>query len=555
MAMPDAFQIARFSIRLAIVALVAALPPLSSAHAQDTIAPAAESLLQPGDIAASGFSGVKLQVEGLPPGVDPLAKTVIDPDGVTLRIYGGGPVPGPLAGQQLAPPLRKEFKAKDIGHVFGLAFDTLPADERGTPGLYAAATSTFGLYITGPDSDGDGQPDRLMKGAPGARFMDGLFGPAPGGGAGAIWKIDSVTGAVSLYAELATNGGPGIGGLAFDGLSRSLYVSDLDTGLIHQLKGSGSATGLAVFDHGLQGRPLAGKEGVADDGQRLDITSPGFDTANPATWGFTQAARRIDGMAVQGRRLYYAVAEGPEVWSVGLADDGSFLGDARIEVGVTISEPGAITAIAFDNGGSMILAVRNAVQNTGDYSAFVGSGPTDVIRYAPEAPDDPQTASPWQLDTLIYPVGQSTQRRDGSGGLALQYAHAPDGSLDLTACGGTLIASGDDLGPEKAVHGLQIGEISQFQSAAGASVPTAFAALDPTQDSAGARGHAGGVAVLSKCEGGVGFPIVAAGDQPFPGVGGWWRPAWFSERRRRRRSGRLSRRRRRRRWPARFSRR
>jgi hypothetical protein len=181
MAMPGAFHIARFSIRLAIAALLAALPPLSAAHAQDTFAPAAESLLQPGDIAASGFSGVKLQVEGLPPGVDPLSKTVIDPDGVTLRIYNGGPVPGPLDGQQLAPSLRKEFKAKDVGHVFGLVFDTLPADERGTPGLYAAATSAFGLYIVGPDSDGDGQPDRLMKGAPGARFMEGLFGPAPSG--------------------------------------------------------------------------------------------------------------------------------------------------------------------------------------------------------------------------------------------------------------------------------------------------------------------------------------------------------------------------------------
>lgn len=518
--MPGAFHIARFSIRLAIAALLAALPPLSATHAQDTFAPAAESLLQPGDIAASGFSGVKLQVEGLPPGVDPLSKTVIDPDGVTLRIYNGGPVPGPLDGQQLAPSLRKEFKAKDVGHVFGLAFDTLPADERGTPGLYAAATSAFGLYIMGPDSDGDGQPDRLMKGAPGARFMEGLFGPAPGGGAGAIWKIDSVTGAVSLYAELVNNGGPGIGGLAFDGLSRSLYISDLDTGLIHQLKGSGSAAGVAEFDHGLQGRPLAGKDGVADDGLRLDITSPSFDTTNPATWGLTQAARRIDGMAVQGRRLYYTVAEGPEVWSVGLADDGSFLGDARIEVGVTASEAGIITGVAFDNKGAMVLAIRDAVQNTGDYSALTGASPTDIIRYAPESPDDPQTASSWHLDTLTYPVGQSAERRNGSGGIALQYAYKPDGNLDLTACGGTLIASGDVLGPERTAHGLQIGDVSRFQSTAGAPVPTAFIALDPAQDAAGARGHAGGVAVLSQCVGEAGFPTLASGGSQFPGVAG-----------------------------------
>jgi hypothetical protein len=95
----------------------------------------------------------------------------------------------------------------------------LPADERGTPGLYAAATSAFGLNIVGPDQDGDGQPDRLTAGAPGAAFMQGQFGPTPNGGAGAIWKIDAVTGALSFYADMQNNG-PGLGGLALDPLRR-----------------------------------------------------------------------------------------------------------------------------------------------------------------------------------------------------------------------------------------------------------------------------------------------------------------------------------------------
>ncbi|RUU14260.1 hypothetical protein EOD23_01680 [Mesorhizobium sp. USDA-HM6] len=489
------------------------------AHAENitTGAPAAENLLKPGDIAASGFAGVKLQGEGLRPGVDPLTKTVIDPAGITLRIYDGSRAAAPLAGQQLALPPRKEFKAEEIGHVFGLVFDQLPADERGTPGLYAAATSAFGLYVVGPDGDGDGQPDRLMRGAPGARFMDGLFGKAPGGGAGAIWKIDSVTGAASLYAELTsgglTNSGAGIGGLAFDPVSRSLYASDLDTGVIHQLKGASVGEDVGQFDHGMQGEPQAGREGVADDGRRLDIASPDFDTTNPATWGFTQSARRIDAMAVHGRRLYYAVAKGPEIWSVGLADDGSFLQDARIEVGV--DEPGTIATIAFDSQGSMILALRGAIQNAGDYSAFVANGPADVIRYAPQ---NPQTASAWQPDTLTYPVGQSQERRDGSGGLALQYAYRQDGSVDLASCSGTLVVSGDVLNPQRTIHGLQIGEASRFQKAAGADIPTAFVALDPPQDDAEARGHAGGVAVLSQCGGPGGFPPVSSEGAQFPGI-------------------------------------
>ena len=518
----SAAKACRLAFQLGIALLVAVLLQPSVGYADDVAAAAAVNVLKPGDIAASGFAGVKLQGQGLRPGVDPLTKTVIDPEGTTLRIYDGARTTEPLAGQQLDMPLRKEFKAEEIGHVFGLVFDQLPVDERGTPGLYAAATSAFGLYIVGPDSDGDGQPDRLMRGAPGARFMDGLFGKAPGGGAGAIWKIDSVTGAARLYAELGsgglTNSGPGIGGLAFDPVSRSLYASDLDTGIVHQLKGASVGEDVAQFDHGMQGEPQAGRESVADDGKRLDIASPDFDTTNPATWGFTQSARRIDAMAVHDRRLYYAVAKGPEVWSVGLADDGSFLQDARIEVGV--DEQGTIATIAFDNQGGMILAIRGATQSTGDYSAFVADGPADVIRYEPQRPDDAQTASAWQLDTLTYPVGQSQERRDGSGGLALQYAYRQDGSLDIASCGATLVASGDLLNRQKTVHGLQIGEASRFQKAAGADIPTAFVALDPSQDDAAARGHAGGVAVLSQCGGPDGFPPLASGGAQFPGVAG-----------------------------------
>ena len=48
----------------------------------------------------------------------------------------------------------------------------------------------------------------------------------------------------------------------------------------------------------------------------LQITDPAFKPDDPATWGITQAGRRIDAMAVHDERLYYAVAEGPEIWSV-----------------------------------------------------------------------------------------------------------------------------------------------------------------------------------------------------------------------------------------------
>ena len=477
-----------------------------------------------GDIAASGFSGLKLQTEGVAPGVDPVSKTVIDPDGVSLRIIDGSAISVPLNGQQLHLPTRQEFKAGQIGHVFGLAFDAFAADDRGTPGLYAAATSAFGLHIVGPDLDNDGQPDRLTTGAPGTTFMEGLFGTTLGGGPGAIWKVDQATGALGLYAELASDGvpnsGPGIGGLAFDPNSRSIYASDLDTGLIHQLRGAAQGIDLSQFDHGITGRPSAERPAIPDDGARLDITAVDFDPASPSTWKTTQAERRVDGMAVHKKRLYYAVADGPEIWSVGLNEDGSFQQDARIETAVSASQPGFVTAITFDAAGNMILALRNAVQNTGDYLALVTGGPADVIRFIPVPQDDPQTALLWNLDALTYPVGQSEEKRDGSGGVALQYAYRPDGGIDTSTCSGTLIATGDALDAQQTVHGLQIGGINQFRAVDQPAGPVAFVSTDPAQDLAGARGHAGSVAVLTRCNDETSFPQVAAGEPALPGVAG-----------------------------------
>ena len=50
------------------------------------------------------------------------------------------------------------------------------------------ATSAYGLQIVLPDSDGDGRPERVKLGQPGAMFMAGQWGP--GGTAGTIYRID-----------------------------------------------------------------------------------------------------------------------------------------------------------------------------------------------------------------------------------------------------------------------------------------------------------------------------------------------------------------------------
>ena len=122
--------------------------------------------------------------------------------------------------------------ASQIGQVFALTYDDGVRGDglTGVPNLYAGATSLHGLRIVTPDEDADGRPERQRRGKAGATFMDGQFAESNGGSPGAIWKVDGVSGAVSLFATIDGNSGPGIGDISFDASSRQLFASDLDTG-------------------------------------------------------------------------------------------------------------------------------------------------------------------------------------------------------------------------------------------------------------------------------------------------------------------------------------
>src|SRR5262249_19020833 len=212
-----------FVLAALLLAFTSVITP-ARAQAPD---PRTQSVLSPGQTAVSGFSGAVLAADSLAPGVDPIDKTVIDLNGASVRVFDLSTLGGTAGGQIVNPPVTFEVKAKDIGQVFGLAFDDGSATA-GIPSLYAAATSAFGIQIVGPRPDAEGKPIRLKTGAPGARFMDGQFGPLPGAGPGTIWKIDGTTGKPSILANTDLNGtansGPGIGGLAYDPKSRSLYA-------------------------------------------------------------------------------------------------------------------------------------------------------------------------------------------------------------------------------------------------------------------------------------------------------------------------------------------
>ncbi len=492
---------------------------LGGAQAQET------QIIYPGSIAVTGFPGTIIpgfdtadsEKGGLPPGVDPVDETFIDTSRATLRIFDVSHLGGPASGQLVFTPPPFEVTAGQIGEVFGLTYDDGVRDgvPSGIPNLYAAATSLHGVEIVTPDADSDGRPERQRRGAAGATFMDGQFGTENGGGPGTIWKIDGITGAVSKFADIDTNSGPGIGNLAFDPIHREFFASDLDTGLIHRIDANGRL--IDTYDHGVAGRPAHGLAPVADDGAVMDIQGAAFDTEDPETWGYTQDERRVWAVSYHGGRLYYSVGEKSEIWSVGIARDGSFAGDPRWELTVKADKDYAVTDIAFDNKGFMYLAQRGPVENRYDYSRFADSGKAELIRYWREDPDDPATESVWVEVPQEYAVGFPQDNRQSAGGVDLQYGYDADGNLDTSVCTDTVVNTGDKLrdnpelaerlaaGGPLAVHGVQLTPSALVKPANVPPFGSWFVDFDGYFEDPEVEGHVGDVRVWRPCEGGAGY--------------------------------------------------
>ncbi len=489
-------------------------------------------IIYPGSMAVTGFSGAIIPgiEEGLPPGVDPVEETFIDMERATLRVFDVNALGGPPAGQLVFTPPPFEVLAGQIGQVFGLTFDDGLRDgvPSGIPDLYAAASSLHGIRIVTPDSDGDGRPERQRRGAEGATFMEGQFAENNGGGPGSIWRIDGVTGAVALFADIDANSGPGIADIAFDKAHRQFFASDLDTGLVHRIGPDGAL--IDTFDHGVTGRPTRGLAETADDGAVMDIGGAAFDSEDPGTWGYTQDERRVWGVAVHGKRLYYAVGEAAEIWSVGIMRNGTFAGDPRWELTVEAEQDLAVTDIVFDNRGMMYLAQRGETQNRFDYSQFANSGNAETLRYWRESPDDPATESIWVAVPQTYAVGFPEGHRQSAGGIDLQYGYDGQGFFNQNACAETLVKTGDRLrdnpefadqlspGGPLAVHGVQITSSALVRPANEPPFGSWFVDFDGLFEDPDVEGHVGDVEVWRPCEGRAGYyeQIPYPGDYPDP---------------------------------------
>lgn len=498
---PSVLRVARLTSSCAAAAILMAA--LWSAPAS------ADEIFSPGDPIVTGFPGV-VAPDSVPSGSDALDYTFIDLDGSSLVIQQLEP-DGVPTGQLIDTSTAFAASAADVGLVWGVALDNAnDITGAGAPNIYVAATSAFGLNIVVPDADGN--PVRSRTGAPEASYMPGQWGAADGteGYPGSIWKLDGETGEISLFTTIAANNGASLGALVFDPASQQFFVSDLDTGLIYRLGDDGTI--IDTFDHGVIGRPAHDLEPIEDDGSAMDITDPAFDSEDPSTWGFTQPERKITGLAAEGGRLYYSVESSesgvPQIWSVRIKADGSF-GSARWELDVTdLASANAITGIAFDPRGRMILAQRGPIVASYDYSVFADPGSSSVVRYEREFPDDPETPSTWAATPESYAIGFGGDGANASGGVALGYAFDAGSESFSGACGAYVWASGDalradpDLEPVTMVSGLQGTARGRIRPQNDPPDHSFFVDYDGNtdEDQADHAGHVGSLAIWQVCE-------------------------------------------------------
>jgi len=436
-------------------------------------APRAQEALLPGEAFVTRFSGTAT-VDG--PGGP---QTVIDlagPSGVAIDLRNPGYAPD--GRHWLTEPHGFSVTAGDVGQVFGVALD-----DADPPNIYLSATAAFGLHRT-PDNAG---------------WMDGMWGP--GAGPGTVYRLAAANGyQPEVFATVTLDGransGAALGNIAFDRWHHQLFISDLETGMIHRLA-LADGSDLGRYDHGVTGRASFTD---AQTGAASTLLPVAFDPATsariadcpsgdfartPSCWNLADFRRRVWGLDVRRDpttsevRLYYAIwgsqgfgnpdwaAAGDDqknsVWSVAVAEDGSFdaatvrrefflpefFRSAEAIAHAGIGNP--VSDIAFPAIGDqpvMLLAERGGLRNLGltAEDAFAYPHEARVLRYEPDA------SGIWQ-PVGRYDVGFYDRQGDGppyvragaAGGVAFGAGYSAAGVIDPALPDGFVWITGDAL--------------------------------------------------------------------------------------------------------------
>ena len=426
---------------------------------------AQEAGMQPGEAFSTRFSGIRQSTGSAG---QPL--NVIDLQGIVGSIVDVRNPQVPPQGQHwIDEPQRAPASAAEIGQVFGIALD-----DASPPNIYLTATAAFGLHRLEDNSD----------------WMPGMWGPD--GGPGTVYKLDATDGyRPQVFARITLEGrpnsGPALGNIAYDSQNKQLFVSDLETGMIHRLSIEDGAD-LGHFDHGLEGRSVFYD---ANAGAMQTLPVAAFDPAssarfddcegdfskNPQCWNVANFKRRVWGLGVNkdeasGKvRLYYGTwgtdglgdptwnsADDDArnwIWSIAIADNGAFdLKDVRREFALPDFGPDnksvehAPSDIAFSCASIMLVAERGGLRNLGLEKEEPFSRPqiSRVLQYSLDENNN------WRVDGR-YDVGFSDRanegtphiRSNGAGGVDWGYGYTEDWSIDLSKQDKFVWMSGDKL--------------------------------------------------------------------------------------------------------------
>ena len=443
-----------------------------------------DDLMRPGDAYVTRFSGIMEQ-----PGSSGQPTTVINLQGTVGSIINVRSPRRPPRGEHwFDEPQRKPVTAVEVGQVFGVVLD-----DAAPPNIYLSATSAFGLH--------------LMPGT--QQWMPGQWGA--GGGPGTIYRLSRDSGyRPSIFANVTLGGrpntGPALGNMAFDRIHKVLFVSDLETGMIHSIR-AGDGADLGYYDHGVVGRAkfydaensAAGSlSAIMFDPRssaRIADCSTGPFERSPECWNFAASGRRVWGLGVRHdvtkneTRLYYAVWSSPtfgnaaawntasdddkrnSVWSIRISTSGNFdLADIRREFLLPdfFVQPNDVNRAGFSQPASdisfsdcsdrpvMLIAERGGIRNLGlsAENPFAFPHEARALRY------ELDTAGVWR-PVGRYDVGYYDRKNDGqpfmrancAGGIAFGPGYTTDWTVDLTKLDQFVWMTGDSLcSPEGPCH-------------------------------------------------------------------------------------------------------
>lgn len=435
--------------------------------------------LNPGEAVVTRFSH---EVDGK--GVDGKPIKVIDLDGTSVSILDiRNPGQPPFGQHWINEPQRMFVTARDVGQVFGVA---IAQKEGQDPVIFLSATAAYGLH-------------RIATDPKNTDWMEGQWGPDEG--PGTIYRLSADNGyKAEAFAEVKLDGrdntGASLGNIAYDKWHGRLFVSDLETGMIHSFDAE-TGKDMGHYDHGMTGRTnfldaWTGQHMALDPVAFDPTTSANIDKCgsdfekSPQCWNLADFRRRVWGLKVRSDesgavRLYYSVwgsdafgntawpKAGDDrrnaVWSVVITGDGLFdTSSVRREFFMPAfwpsdpsfgekagnsNAPSDITLPECATQNVMLVAERGGMRNLGldKIEPFARPYQSRVVRYELGADNlwRPKGRYDVGFHDRSIKDGEPLLFANAAGGVDFDYRISENGSLDLSAPSQSVWMTGDGL--------------------------------------------------------------------------------------------------------------